>query len=195
MPTLVGLHGHSGAGKSTAADHLARICGGEKIYLGAIVLDELKARSLDRTPENELEVRFDLRKAYGDDYLLAHAEGRIREIIGMGRDVFVDAILSDAEWKRLCTFGSPSTILLSIAAPFETRAERLERRPDRPFDKKALSERDEAEGRRLGTGHLIVGSTTTILNCGTELSFLRSLDGFASTLNSSKDVSVHDPKP
>lgn len=87
MAYLIGLAGLSGAGKTTAIDHLVSIGVGGRVYLGQIVLDEVEKRGLLRLPENERTVRLALRAELGLDILAKRAAPDIDGLLANGMNV------------------------------------------------------------------------------------------------------------
>ena len=54
MLRILAVTGFAGAGKSTAIDYLVSIGFGSRVYVGQLVIDELAARKLEVSPENEM---------------------------------------------------------------------------------------------------------------------------------------------
>ena len=158
MVGLVGVTGHAGAGKTTAATHLSTVTGGRYLYLGQTVLDEVQARGLPDTPDNERQVRIDLRRDKGPAAFAIPYVDQVAECLGNGIPVFVDAIFTREEFDLLAS-RVPSRLaqLLAIDASFTIRSARLARRLERPFNSDELRKRDETELEKLGTafGNLI----------------------------------------
>jgi dephospho-CoA kinase len=174
MPRVVALSGHSGAGKSTAARRLAEISGGEAIYLGQAVLDDIKARGVDDTPDEERSARVRLREEHGDDYLVLLSQGRIEDSLAV-RDVFIDSIFAPLELERLEQIAGPVT-LLQIEATFAQRVERLRIRDERGCDAEALKQRDDLEVGKLGILKVFGSASHRIQNQA-------SLDEFRSAIS------------
>src|SRR5688572_796719 len=92
MACLVGVAGLAGAGKTTAVKHFARQTGGDVVYLGDDVINEVLAQGLLPTRENEREVRLRLREQNGPAVLAMRSAERVTALIASGKSVFVDAI-------------------------------------------------------------------------------------------------------
>src|SRR5579862_6652903 len=90
--SLVGVTGLAGAGKTTAVKYLASLTNGRMFYLGQTVLDEVRARRLPETRENERKVRIDLRRENGPAALAIPYVDEVAECLGNGIPVFIDAI-------------------------------------------------------------------------------------------------------
>jgi dephospho-CoA kinase len=176
---FVGVTGLAGSGKTTAAKHLAMLTGGQYLYLGQTVIDEVRARGLAGTPENEHQVRLDLRRAKGRAaFAIPHVD-RVAECVGDGIPVFVDAIFVQEEFDVLASrVPSGSARLLAIDASFAIRSTRLSCRAGRPFSADQLAERDNTELKVLGTAIVINAAEYTIRNEETLDGFYRRLAAF-----------------
>jgi len=179
---LVGVSGHAGVGKTTAAKHLSMLTGGYYLYLGQTVLDEVQARRLASTPDNERRVRIDLRREGGPAALVKPHVGRVSECLKNGVPVFVDAIFVREEFEVLasCVPTASSARLLAIKASFDMRSKRLKDRLERPFSAVELRERDKTERETLGTDAIIAMAKYTILNEKTIDEFYLELAEFLS---------------
>ena len=177
---LVGVSGFSGSGKTTAAKHLSKLTGGEYLYLGQTVLNEVRARALPDTPENERRVRMDLRQR-GPAVLAIPYIDWVAECIGNGISVFVDAIFVQQEFNVLTSrIPASSALLLAIDTSFDIRSARLACRAERPFNPEELRKRDKTE-LELGTGTVIKAAKNTIRNEGTLDEFYLALAEFVSS--------------
>ena len=181
MVGLVGVSGLAGAGKTTAVKRLSELTGGQILYLGKTVLDEVRARELPETRENERLVRIELRDKKGPAALAIPYVDVVAEYVRKGTPVFVDAIFTREEIDVLAScVPIGSATLLAIKASFDIRTSRLESRSERPLDANELRQRDKTELERLGTGAIIEAATYTILNEGTLQEFYRELAEFVS---------------
>jgi len=181
MIALIGVSGLAGSGKSTAVEHLVELTGGRLAYLGQTVLDEVCARGLPKTPENERQVRIDLRREKG---LAAFAIPFVHEVVECVTKripVFVDAIFTREEFDVLVPcVPIGSARLLAIEASFATRSARLASRPVRPIGAEELLKRDHTELEELGTGDVIAAAEHKIPNEGTLEEFYRRLEACVS---------------
>lgn len=176
MVGLVGVSGLAGAGKSTAVDHLAKLTGGRVIYLGKKVIDEVPARSLPQTRDNECRVRIDLRREKGPAALAIPYVDEVTKCFKNGIPVFIDAIFKQEEFDLLTSHApSDSARLLAIEASFDIRSERLARRPERPLSADELRKRDTYELNELGIDAIFAAADSTIRNEGTKGEFYASL--------------------
>jgi dephospho-CoA kinase len=176
------MTGLAGAGKTTAIDHLRSLTEGRVLYLGQTVLDEVRARELPETRENERLVRIDLRRDKGPAALAIPYIDLVAECVGKGIPVFVDAILTQGEFDVLASrVPSGCAHLLAIEASFDIRSTRLASRPKRPLNADELRERDKTELEGLGTGAVIEAAEHTIRNEETLDEFYQRLGAFVSS--------------
>jgi dephospho-CoA kinase len=178
---FVGVTGLAGAGKTTAVQYLSGLTGGLVFYLGQTVLDEVRARGLSETPDNQRQVRIDLRREKGLAVLAVPYVDAVAECLGNGIPVFIDAIFTQAEFDVLISrVPSGSAHLLAIDVSFDIRSARLARRSERPFNAEELRERDKYELEELGTNAVIAAAECTIRNEETFDEFYRRLAAFVS---------------
>lgn len=182
MAFLIAVSGLSGAGKTTAVDYLKKLGLGEKVYLGDMVLDEVRARGMSPGSENERLVRLSLRSERGRGALATLAGPTVKALLKKGANVLIDAIFEFEEYRYLETCCETSTpLLLAIEASFETRAHRLRLRAERPLTREELKIRDETEISQLGTGTVMAGAPYKIANEHSIQSFQMDLERFWKT--------------
>jgi dephospho-CoA kinase len=178
---IVAVTGHAGAGKSTAISYCQSLGLGDLVYVGQFVVDEVVARKLPLTPENERKVRLELRKQHGEAYLASLAVRKL-ETERLDRGVLIDAVLSIEElffYQR--RFGSDFQ-LLAIHAEFWARADRLSSRQTRSMTRDELQRRDELEIVNLRTDTVIRSASLNIENNGSLDEFHAALRQMASRL-------------
>ncbi len=88
---LIAVAGLAGVGKSTAVKHLETRGFGPCLYVGHYVLEEVRARGLAETAENERQVREALRQDLGRDVLARRALSR-HDFSAPWQPVLLDAI-------------------------------------------------------------------------------------------------------
>ncbi|MGA9157891.1 MAG: AAA family ATPase [Candidatus Sulfotelmatobacter sp.] len=181
MVGFVGVTGLSGSGKTTAVEYLSRLTSGRILYLGQTVLDEVRARGLSETRDNERHVRIDLRRERGPAALAIPHVNWVAECVENGMPIFVDAIFNQEEFNVLA-YRIPSGFarLLAIDASLAIRSARLACRPERPFNVDELRERDKTELEKLGTAAVMAAAEHTIRNEETLDEFYRRLAAFVS---------------
>jgi len=161
---VVGIVGLPGSGKSEAAAVAADL-GLPVVTMGDVIRDACRDRGLDPATHHG-QVAQDLRAEGGPDAIATASLPAIRDALDDTEPVVVDGIRSDAEVDRFeTTFGDAFT-LVSIEAPFETRASRLDLRgrdasPDEGGE--SLAERDRRE-LAFGMGEAIERADRTIEN-------------------------------
>jgi dephospho-CoA kinase len=162
---LVGVTGFAGSGKTTAVKHLEKLTGGQVLYLGQTVLDEVGVRGLSQTRENELQVRIDLRRQNGPAALAIPYVDKVAECFANGIPVFVDAIFVREEFDLLKSrVPAAAARLLAIEASFSVRQTRLALRLERKFSAEELQKRDNTERMELRTDALIASADYKISN-------------------------------
>lgn len=157
------MAGLAGAGKTTAISLLRRAGVGVRLYVGSVVLDEVRRRRLPETPENEKAVRAELRASGGADALARAALPLVEAMVGLG-DVLLDAIYCEPERRLYADRFGAALIVVAIVAPHALRAERLRARRERPMTTEELAARDEYETTTLGIGDVIASADRRIAN-------------------------------
>jgi dephospho-CoA kinase len=143
---VYGLVGLPGSGKSEAAA-VARELDIPVVTMGDVIRAECRERGLDPATEHG-RVAKALREEHGEDAIAQQSLPHIEDALADSDTVVVDGIRSGVEVDRFeAAFGDVFR-LVSIEAPFETRAERLELRGrDASGDEggESLDERDQRE--------------------------------------------------
>ncbi|PSQ18318.1 adenylate kinase [Halobacteriales archaeon QS_8_69_26] len=148
--TVIATVGLPGSGKGEFAE-VARDEGVPVVTMGDVVRQACRDRGLD--PETHHgDVARQLREEDGETAIADRTIPPVREYLDSGADVvLVDGVRSGVEVERFEEAFGDSFVLVSVAAPFEQRAERLR---DRGRDESDLT--DEAlrarEERELGFG-------------------------------------------
>jgi dephospho-CoA kinase len=170
-PAVVGIVGLPGSGKSEAAA-VAETLGVPVVVMGDIIREACRERGLDPATDHGQVARA-LRAENGPAAIAEASLPAIRTALADTGTVVVDGIRSDVEVACFeAAFGEAFT-LVSIEAPFETRAERLDLRGrDAGVEEggEALADRDERE-LKFGMGEAMDRADVTVENTG-------SLDAF-----------------
>lgn len=163
---LIAIVGMSGSGKSIITDYLESI-GWDKIYFGGITYKLMEEAGIVRTEDgkSEKEFREKLRKEHGKECYAKFAEPEIKEKFSKN-NVVLDGLYSWYEYKYLID-KFPNLKLVAIVSDKNIRYDRVSRRVDRPFDKKAIIERDLSEIENLYKGGPIAYADYYILNNST----------------------------
>lgn len=168
---VIGTVGLPGSGKGEAAT-VARDLGIPVVTMGDVVRQACRDRGLDPTTDHgEMATR--LREEEGLDAIAARSLPLIEDALDDSDTVLVDGIRSGAEVERFEEGFGEDFLLVSVEAPFELRAERLDLRGrDAAADKggEPLGERDERE-LGFGMGEAIDRADLSLENGG-------SLDAF-----------------
>jgi dephospho-CoA kinase len=147
---VIGTVGLPGSGKSEAAA-VARDLDIPVVTMGDVIRAACRDRGLDPATHHG-EVAQALRAENGPGAIAEHSLPLIEDALDDSDTVVVDGIRSDTEVDRFADAFGEDFLLVSIEAPFETRAERLDLRGrDAGADEggESLAERDE---RELGFG-------------------------------------------
>ena len=162
--TVFGIVGLPGSGKSEAAA-VARELDVPVVTMGDVIRQACRDRGLDPATHHG-EVAKALRAENGPaaiaDASLPHIEGELEN----NEHVVVDGIRSDVEVERFRDAFGEDFLLVSVEAPFETRAERLDLRgrdAGAEDGGESLQERDERE-RGFGMDAAIEMADVTIEN-------------------------------
>ena len=175
------LVGMPGAGKTVCAEHL-QAKGYFSLRFGAVVVDEVRRRGLAVNPQNERNVREELRQAHGMAAMAVISLPRLQQALRARNYIVIDGLYSFSEYKLLDEkLGVPLT-LVAIAAPRHLRYERLTTRGDRPLTPSEARERDIQEIERLEKGGPIAMADYTLLNDGAPADLLRKLDALLEDL-------------
>ncbi|MGO7668527.1 AAA family ATPase [Rhizobium ruizarguesonis] len=177
MSCVVGVCGFTGAGKSTALEILQRTTRGQCIYLGQAIFDELDRRGVERTPENQSQVRMELREADGAALARMNLH-RIENCLESGKIALVDAVMSPAEYDCLKGSVTCPVHLLHVDASFEIRTARLKRRTGRSMTPQQVEKRDRMEVESLQIDRVFQSKTDRILNEDSIEQFTQSLACF-----------------
>ena len=169
--SVIGIVGLPGSGKSEAA-RVARNHGIPVVTMGDVIRQACRDRGLDPTTDHGAVAKA-LRDEHGPGAIAEASLPHIEAALEENSTVVVDGIRSDVEVDRFEeAFGGAFT-LVSIEAPFETRAARLDirgRDADERDGGESLSDRDERE-LAFGMGRAIERADRSLENTS-------SLDAF-----------------
>lgn len=117
---IIGITGTDGAGKSVAVDYLVKEKGFTHYSARALLLDEIEKRGLERSRANMRIVANDLRREYGNDYLLKVYLRQIKEN-GIEKAV-IESLRAVAEAE---TLKKNRGVLLAVDADQKIRYKRI----------------------------------------------------------------------
>ena len=132
MNKLIAVVGMAGGGKSIATDYLKEH-GWNKIYFGGAVYDRMRKEGIEITPESQKEFRENIRKQYGMAAVAVLLEEEITESVKT-QDTVLDGLYSWDEYLILKE-KFPELKLICVVCDKELRYERINVRPDRPFNR------------------------------------------------------------
>lgn len=172
---IIGTVGLPGSGKGEAAT-VARELGIPVVTMGDVIRRECRERGLDPA-EYHGQVASDLRSEEGPTAIAERSIPLIREALTDSDTVVVDGLRSMAEVDAFETaFGTEFT-LLSVEAPFEVRAERLDARGrDKTASEggETLEERDARE-RGFGLDEVMNEADIVVENTASRETFRRRI--------------------
>ena len=173
MKKLIAIVGMSGSGKSVATTYLADQ-GYKKIYFGGVIYDKMKEAGIPITPDSQKEFRENLRKEHGMSVVAKILLPKIDDAYSKGNNV-LDGLYSWDEYLILKD-KFKDLKLICICTDKKIRYNRVESRPDRPFDHEDIIKRDIAEIENSAKGGPIAFADYYILNNGDLNSFYKRLE-------------------
>ena len=147
---LIAVCGLAGAGKTTTVDMLEQLGKGARVYVGAFVTAEVERRRLPATPENERQVREEVRRVSGMDALAKLAWPTVGAILDTGRVALLDAIYCIEEFEYYRARCARKLVRIAI----ETKKQERERR----LAIRAARRRRAHQARCVRTGYFGAGA-------------------------------------
>lgn len=166
---ILAIVGMSGSGKSVIVDYLTEH-GIPKVYFGGMIYKEMQKRGIERTIDGESEKAFRemIRNTEGKDWVVRQAIAEAKDLISAGQKrIVLDGVYSWTEYKILKHEFPGDLTFIAVVTTKSLRYERVAKRPERPFDGKAIRERDISEIENLEKGGPIAAADYFILNNGT----------------------------
>ncbi len=172
MHIIVAIVGMTGSGKSTAAECLVTR-GWRHIRFGQVTIDRLKEEGKEINPENEKEMREQLRRDHGMGAFALLSLPAIEAGLNNGH-VVIDGLYSWSEHKILKeAFGDRIHVVAVVSSPI-TRYSRLKNRVHdaqrdpqyrmRPLSADEARKRDHAEIENIEKGGPIAMADFTVVN-------------------------------
>ena len=173
---VIGTVGLPGSGKSEAAS-VAEELGIPVVTMGDVIRQECRDRGLDPA-EHHGEIAGALREENGPDAIAQRSLPIIEAELEAAETVLVDGIRAGVEVERFEEAFGEAFTLVSIEAPFEVRAERVQARDrDNTEDGEGLRERDERE-RGFGMDEAIARADVSVENTATLEAFHEKIRAF-----------------
>lgn len=164
---IIAVVGMSGSGKSVAVDYLTDK-GYPKVYFGGMIYKEMEKRGIKRTPDSERDFREMIRETEGKDWVVQQVIKEVKDLIAAGQKrIVLDGVYSWTEYKILKHEFPGMLDFIAIVVPKELRYKRVGQRPERPFNKEEIQERDRSEIENLEKGGPIVAADYYVMNDGT----------------------------
>jgi len=174
--TVFGIVGLPGSGKSEAAA-VARELDVPVVTMGDVIRGACRDRGLDPATHHG-EVAKALRAENGPAAIAEASLPHIEDGLEDSEHVVVDGIRSDVEVERFQAAFGGDFLLVSVEAPFETRADRLDLRGrDASVEDggESLQDRDERE-LGFGMGEAMEMADVTITNTGSLADFQERIE-------------------
>jgi dephospho-CoA kinase len=159
---VVSIVGMTGSGKSEVAARFEK-AGFTRIRFGDITDEEVKARGLPLTEENERAARESLRRNYGMAAYAVKNKPKIDIALGNSH-VVVDGLYSWEEYLFLKEAYGDRLCLVAVWSSPETRYSRLVKRQIRGLTHREAAGRDRAEIENVNKGGPIAMADFTIVN-------------------------------
>ncbi|MBQ3430590.1 AAA family ATPase [Candidatus Saccharibacteria bacterium] len=175
---ILAVVGMSGSGKSVVVDYLTKR-GIPKVYFGGMIYKEMERRGIERTPDGESEKKFreEIREKEGKDWVVKQVIEETKNLIKAGQKrIVLDGVYSWTEYKALKQEFPGEMVFLAIVVPKKLRYKRVGERPERPFNRNEIIERDRSEIENLEKGGPIAASDFYILNDGEVAKLYSDLD-------------------
>ena len=182
MKKLIAVVGMSGTGKSVATTYLEDQ-GYKKIYFGGVIYDKMKEAGIPITPDSQKEFRENLRKEHGMGVVAKLLLPKIEKAYSMGNTV-LDGLYSWDEYLILKEKFPCALKLICVCSDKKIRYNRVESRPDRPFNHDDIIKRDVAEIENSAKGGPIAFADYYILNNGDLNSFYKRLEEILDDIDS-----------
>ena len=165
---ILAVVGMSGSGKSVAVDYLTGL-GYPKVYFGGMIYREMERRGIERTPDGESEKKFRemIRETEGKDWVVKQVISDVHKLIEAGQKrIVLDGVYSWTEYVALKKEFPGEMVFVAVVVKKKLRYKRVAERPDRPFNRAEIMERDRSEIENLEKGGPIAAADYYILNDG-----------------------------
>jgi dephospho-CoA kinase len=166
---ILAIVGMSGSGKSTAIEYLTEK-GIPRVYFGGVIYQAMKEAGIERTPDSERIFREEIREKEGKDFVVKRVIESVKNLVDAGQKrIVLDGLYTWTEYKILKKeFPDEKTFCVAaVILPKNLRHKRVGERPERPFDARAISERDWSEIENIEKGGPIANADFYIDNTGT----------------------------
>jgi dephospho-CoA kinase len=190
-PVIVAFVGLSGVGKTEATDIADALLSPVRFYFGGVVLNEVRKRGLDTTPENEARVREELRAEHGMAAMAKLLLPDIRTALDEERPVLIDGLYSYAELKLLREAFGAALVTIAIHSRKTIRAERLATRSVRPLTFAEMIERDRREVEALEKAQPIALADYHVINEGSVDDLRADISAIVDTIIAMEHLAAH----
>lgn len=163
---IVAFVGMSGSGKSVAVDYMTGK-GYPKVYFGGMIYKEMERRGIERTADGESEKKFreEIRRTEGKDWVVKQVIEEAKNLVAAGQKrIVLDGVYSWTEYLALRNAFPGQMVFVAVVLPKKLRYKRVAERPERPFNRNEIIERDRSEIENLEKGGPIAAADYYILN-------------------------------
>ncbi len=172
---ILAVVGLAGAGKTETTNYLAKKMNWPKIYFGQAVIDEVLKRGWPLNEENERKVREEFRAAHGMSAMAVANLPKVKEASATS-NVLIESMYSWEEYVLLKKEFGDAFKVLAIYTSYQTRANRMKVRPERPLTAEQLESRDTAQIENLHQAGPIARADYTIVNEGSKEELFGNID-------------------
>lgn len=172
---VVAIVGMAGSGKSELAQHLGSK-GFPVIRFGQVVIDEINRQRRDINPQNERDIREDLRRTEGMDVCARRSLSVIRLELERNSMVVIDGLYSWSEYRTLKQELGENLVVLLVFTSRRVRYVRLQTRAERPLTLQEAEDRDFTEIENIEKGGPIAIADHILLNDGTKEELFAAAD-------------------
>jgi dephospho-CoA kinase len=174
---IIAIIGMCGSGKTEAVEYLQKKYKWPKVYLGAVVLNNVTDMGLELNQKNEKPVREQLRKEFGMGACASLSLPKIQNELKNNDAVLIESLYSWDEYKILKNKYADNLFTIAIYAPTAVRLERLKKRKIRPIKSyKEIKNRDWTEIEGTDKGGPIAIADFTIINEGSKKTLHINID-------------------
>ncbi len=174
---VLAIVGMAGCGKTEAVKYLQEKFDWPKVYFPETLFEELQARGLEFTQDNERPLREELREKEGPGVFATRSLPKIEDHLKTSSVVIIESLYSWAEYKIIKQHFPDFFKTIAIYSSPAMRFARLRNRAERPIATyEEFQKRDWSEIENTDKGGPIAIADYTISNLGTIETLHQELD-------------------